>query len=157
MMRMATAKSVAVAAACGIFMISDASALSCRGFLQAARTSMGDGVAALRWVEHEASDRLKGLDTRPFEVLRDEARKTTAIIGHPDILKLDEGLKRCRNWTQPVHEICADAGQMLAEILDKHAAAPKPDYDKAAYAAAMKECERLMDVKPLASAIRGTD
>jgi hypothetical protein len=157
MTRVATAKSLAAAAACGIFMISDASALSCKGFLHAARASMGDDVAALRRVEHEAADRLKGLDTRPFEVLRDEARKTTAVIGHPDILKLEESLKRCRNWTQPVHKICADAGQMLAEILDKHVAAPKPGYDQAAYAAAIGECERLMGVKPLASAIRGTE
>jgi hypothetical protein len=138
-------------------MISDASALSCRGFLKAARDSMGGDVAALRRVEHEASDRLKGLDTRPFEALRDEAKKTTAIIGHPDILKLEEGLKGCRNRTFPVHKICAEAGNMLAEILDKYVAAPKPDYDRPAYAAAMKECEWLMDLKPLASAIRGTD
>jgi hypothetical protein len=138
-------------------MISDASALSCKGFLKAARGSIGGDVATLRRIEHEASDRLKGLDTRPFEALRDEARKVTAVIGHPDILKLEEGLKACRNRTHPVHKICADAGNTLADILDKYVAAAKPDYDKAAYAAAMKECERLMDVKPLVSAIRGTD
>lgn len=157
MRRAAAAKSLVVAVACSGLMISDASAFSCKGFLKAARTSMGADVATLRRVEHEASDRLKGLDTRPFEALRDEARKVTAIIGHPDILKLEESLKACRNRTHPVHKICADAGNTLADILDKHVATSKPDYDKAAYAAAMKECEWLMDVKPLASAIRGTD
>jgi hypothetical protein len=156
MTRAAAGKSLVVAAACSIFMISEASAFSCKGFLKSARAAIGGDVTVLRRVEHEASDRLKGLDSRPFEVLRDEARKTTAVIGHPDILKLEESLKACRNRTYPVHKICADAGNMLADILDKYAATPKPDYDKAAYAAAMKECEWLMDVKPLASAIRGT-
>lgn len=156
MRRTAAAKIAVLAAACDVFMMSDASAFSCKGFLEAARASIGEQVATLRRVEHEASDRLKGLDTRPFEVLRDDAMKISAVIGPPDILKLEETLKRCRNWTAPVHKICADAGQMLAEILGKHAAAPKPDYDKAAYAAAIGECEKLMGVKPLASAIRGT-
>ena len=34
---------------------------------------------------------------------------------------------------------------------------PKPDYDKPQYAAAMARCEKLMDLKPLKSVIRGTD
>ena len=157
MRRAAAGKSLVLAMACGLFMISDAKAQNCKGFLQSARLAIGGEVAALRRVEHEASDRLKGLDSRPFEVLRDEVRKTAAIIGPPGILKLEEELKRCRNWTVPVRKICADAGQMLADILDKYVAAPKPDYDKAVYAAAARECERLMDMKPLASAIRGTE
>jgi hypothetical protein len=138
-------------------MMSDASAFSCKGHLAAARATLGGDVATLRKIEHEASDRLKGLDTRPFEVLRDEARKVAAVIGPPAILKLEEELKRCRNRTFPVHAICAGAGNRLADILDKYAATAKPDYDKAAYAGAMKECEWLMDVKPLVSAIRGTE
>ena len=157
MSRAAAGKSLVLAAACGLFMISDANAQNCKGFLQSARLAIGGEVAALRRIEHEASDRLKGLDSRPFEVLRDEVRKTTAVIGNPGALKFEELLKGCRNWTAPVRKICADAGQMLADILDKYVAAPKPDYDKAVYAAAAKECERLMDVKPLASAIRGTE
>jgi hypothetical protein len=157
MRRAAAGKSLVLVVACSLFMISDANAQNCKGFLQTARLAIGGEVAALRRIEHEASDRLKGLDSRPFEVLRDEARKTTAVIGNPGALKLEELLKGCRNWTVPVRRICADAGKMLADILDKHVAAAKPDYDRAAYAAAAKECERLMDVKPLASAIRGTE
>jgi hypothetical protein len=156
-MRRAAAKNLVLAVACSIFMISDANAQDCRRFLQTARAAIGGEVSALRRIEHEASDRLKGLDSRPFEVLRDEARKTTAVIANPGALKLEELLKACRNWTVPVRKICADAGELLAGILDKHVAAPKPDYDKPAYAAAMGACERLMDVKPLASAIRGTE
>ena len=157
MRRAAAAKNLVLAVACSVFVISDANAQDCRRFLQTARAAIGGEVAALRRIEHEASDRLKGLDSRPFEVLRDEARKMTAVIANPGALKLEELLKACRNWTVPVHKICADAGQLLADILDQHVAAPKPDYDKPAYATAMGACERLMDVKPLASAIRGTE
>ena len=59
--------------------------------------------------------------------------------------------------TRPIRRICADAAQMLVEVLEKHVTAPKPEYDKAKYAVAMAECEKLMDLKPLRSAIRGTD
>jgi hypothetical protein len=100
---------------------------------------------------------LKGLDSRPFETLRDEARKTAAIIGSAKALADEEDLKRCRNDTRPIRKICADAAQKLVEALAKHVAAPKPDYDKAAYADAMAECEKLMELKPLTSAIRGNE
>ena len=45
----------------------------------------------------------------------------------------------------------------LVDILDKHVANPKPDYDKGQYGVAMAECEKFMDLKPLKSLIRGTD
>ena len=48
-----------------------------------ARLAIKTQVAALQRTEHEASDRLKGFDSRPFEFLRDEAKKTTAVIGNP--------------------------------------------------------------------------
>ena len=44
---------------------------------------------------------------------------------------------------------------MLLEVLEKHVGDSKPDYDKPRYAAAMAECEKLMDLKPLSSAFRG--
>jgi hypothetical protein len=147
----------ALAAACGALLVQDASAQSCKGFLQTARASIGNDVAALRHLEHEASDRLKGLDSRPFAALRDDAKKTAAIIGNPGVLKLEESLRGCRNWTRPVHKICFEAGQALVDVLEKYVASPRQDYDKAAFATAVAECERLMDLKPLKSALRGTD
>ena len=72
-------------------------------------------------------------------------------------LKDEEELERCRNATTPIRKICAGAAQALVDILDKHVASEKPDYDKPQYAAAMVACEKLMDLKPLKSAIRGTD
>jgi hypothetical protein len=112
-------------------------------------------VAALQRTEHEASDRLKGLDSRPFDFLLGEARKTTAVIADPAALKDEEELKRCRNITRLIRKLCADAAQRFVDILEKHAAAEKPEYDKPQYASLMTECEKLMGLKPLRSVIRG--
>ena len=150
-------KYLALSVICLVFLISDASAASCRGFAKEAQSAIKQHVVAIQRFEHEASDRSKGLDSRPFDFLRDEAKKTAAVIGQPKALTDEEELKRCRNATQPIRKICADAAQLLVEVLDKHVADAKPDYDKPRYAAAMAECEKLMGLKPLKSVIRGTD
>ncbi len=135
----------------------DASAADCRWFGRDAQTAIKTHVASLQRLEHEASDRTKGLDTRPFDILRDEARKTSAIIADPAALKDEEELERCRNLTTPIRKICAGSAQLFVDVLEKHVAGPKPDYDKPRYAEAIGNCEKLMDLKPLKSAIRGTD
>ena len=132
----------------------DASALSCHRFGEEVRAAIGKHVAALQRTEQEASDRLKGLDSRPFDFLVGEARKTTAIIADPVALKDEEDLKRCRNATQAIRKLCAGTAQALVDILDKHVASAKPEYDKPQYATAMAECEKLMGLKPVKSAIR---
>jgi hypothetical protein len=135
----------------------DANAVSCSRFTTDAQSAIKNHVAALQRTEHEASDRLKGLDSRPFEFLREESRKTAAIIGDPKTLADEEDLKRCRNATRPIRKICAEAAEMLLDILEKHVADAKADYDKPRYAIAITECEKLMGLKPLKSVIRGTD
>ena len=142
---------------CLVFLPQNANAASCRWFGKEAQSAVKIHVATLQRYEREASDRLKGLDSRPFEFLRDEAKKTAAIIGEPKALADEEELKRCRNATQPIRKICAGAAQLLMEILDKHVADSKPEFDRPRYATAMAECEKLMNLKPLRSAIRGTD
>lgn len=142
---------------CGLFLASEASAQDCRNFRKTARAAIGSQVAALQRLEHEASDRVKGLDSRPFELLRDEAKKVTAIVADPAALKREEELEKCRNRTVPIRKLCAGAARQLVGILEQHVAGPKPDYDKPQYAAAMAACEKLMDLKPLKSGIRGTD
>lgn len=156
-MHTAEAKSLILSIICCIFLSQNVNAASCRWFGREAQSAIKSHVATLQRYEHEASDRLKGHDSRPFEFLLGEARKTAAIIANPVWLKDEESLQRCRNATRPVRKICADAAQMLVEVLEKHVAAPKPEYEKAKYADAMAECEKLMDLKPLKSAIRGTD
>jgi hypothetical protein len=157
MIRHNTAECLVISVSCIVFFIHDANAQSCRNFAAEARAAIGSHVTALQRIEHEASDRAKGLDSRPFEFLLGEARKTTATVADPAALKLEEGLERCRNWTQPIRKMCATAAQMLIDALEKHVANAKPDYDKAQYAAAIEACEKSMGVKPLKSAIRGTE
>jgi hypothetical protein len=153
----AAAKITAISSICWIILTHDASAADCRWFARDAQKAIKTHVAALQRLEHEASDRTKGLDTRPFDVLRDEAKKTTAIIANPLALKREEGLERCRKATHPIRKICAGSAQLLVEVLEKHVANPKPDYDKPQYAEAMGSCEKLMNLKSLKSVIRGTD
>jgi hypothetical protein len=153
----ALAKPYLISISCFIFLINDANAVDCRWFGRDAQKAIKTHVAALQRLEHEASDRTKGLDSRPFEFLRDAARKTTAIIADPAALKDEEGLERCRNATRPIRKICAASAQLLVDVLEKHIANPKPDYDKPQYAEAMAVCEKLMDLKPLKTVIRGTD
>jgi hypothetical protein len=57
----------------------DVEAASCRGYPQGIRAAIKKQVEVLRALEREAADRLKGLDTRPFDYLLDRAR--AAAVG----------------------------------------------------------------------------
>jgi hypothetical protein len=149
-------KPLAVLGLCWTFLVQDASAQSCRNYLQAARADIGKHVAAMQRLEHEASDRSKGLDSRPFDFLLGEARKTAAIIADP-ALQGAGGSRDCRDPAHPVRRICLDAAQAWVDVLAKYIANPKPDYDKPRFAATVEDCEKLMDLKPLKSVIRATD
>jgi hypothetical protein len=153
----AQAKSLSIAITCLSFLTYDANAANCTRFAKEAQAAIKTHVLSLQRTEHEASDHLKGLDSRPFDFLRDEAKKTAAIVGEPKALADEEELKRCRNATRPIRKICAEAAQMLVDVLEKHVADAKAEYDKPRYAAAIGECEKLMDLKPLKSVIRGAD
>ncbi|TMJ01117.1 MAG: hypothetical protein E6G97_17360 [Alphaproteobacteria bacterium] len=135
----------------------DATAASCRRFPKETQSAIKAHVAALQRYEREASDRLKGLDSRPFEFLRGEAKKIVAIIGEPKALADEEDLQRCRNATRPIRKLCTEAALMFLEILENHAIDSKLKHDAPRYAAAIAECEKLMDLKPLKSAFRGTE
>jgi hypothetical protein len=150
-------KYLVLPAVCCLVLSQDANAASCRYFARDAQAAIGIQVAGLQRIEREASDRLKGLDSRPFDFLAGEARKLAAIITDPGKLKDEEGLQRCRNRTWPVRRICADAAQMLVDVLDKHVASAKPDYDKPQYAAAMAACETHMTLKPFNSSLRASE
>src|SRR5215213_6115093 len=154
MMPLVPVRDLVLSVICFCFLIHDANAANCLRFAEEARSAIKTHVAAVQRFEHEASDRLKGLDSRPFEFVRDEAKKTAAIIAEPKALADEEDLKRCRNFTQPIRRICAEATMLLGEILEKHVTDSKPAHDKERYAGAMAECEKLMNLKPLKSAIR---
>jgi hypothetical protein len=142
---------------CCSFLVQPANAQDCRSFGRDAQKAIKTHVAALQRLEHEASDRTRGRDTRPFEFLRDEAKNAVAVITEPGAIKREEELQKCRNQTFPIRKTCADAAEQLLAILEKYVANPTPDYNKPAYAAAMGSCEKWMDLKPLKSLIRGTE
>jgi hypothetical protein len=150
-------KCLASAAIYFILLTFGANAVTCQRLDREARSAIKIHVAALQRYEHEASDRLKGRDSRPFEFLRDEAKTIAAILGEPKALAGEEELNRCAGATGPIRKICNEAARMLVEILERHIADATPDYDRPRYAAAMAECEKFMDLKPLKSIIRGTD
>lgn len=149
-------KYLVLAISCVIIFASDASAADCRWFGRNAQNAIKAHVEALQRLEFEASDRLKGLDSRPFDFLLGEARKTTTIIADARAIEAEKELQRCRNATQPIRAICAAAAEKLVEILDQHVKSEKPDYDKAAFAQAAAACEKFMDLKPVKSSLRGT-
>ena len=146
-----------LSAACSLFLIQDANAADCRWHGRDTRNAISTHVAALQRIEHEASDRIKGLDSRPFDFLLGEARKTMTIVADPAALEDEKTLERCRNATTPIRKGCASAAQMLVEIVEKHVASEKPEYDKPRYALLMGECAKAMDLKPLKSLIRGNE
>ena len=121
-----TGKFILLSAACLCFLIHDASAADCRWFGRDAQRAIKHHVAALQRIEHEASDRLKGLDSRPFAFLLGEARKVTAIIADPVALEDEKLLERCRNWTQPIRTICAGSAQLLVDVLEKQSRPRNP-------------------------------
>jgi len=139
------------------FLSQDASAASCPASKNAGRAQIAPQVTALRRLEQEASDRVKGLDTRPFDVLRDEVKKVAAIIADPAALAREDELKSCRNAPLPVRKLCADAAQGLTDILEQHVASAKPDYDRPRYAATIADCEKAMDLKSLQTLLRGNE
>src|SRR3954453_10155708 len=107
------AKYIALSAICMVFLDQGASAQDCRNYLQAARADIGKQVAAMQRLEHEASDRAKGLDSRPFDFLAGDVGKTAALITDPALKPKGskDGAKDCRDPAHPVRRICLDAAQ----------------------------------------------
>jgi hypothetical protein len=132
-------------------------AASCRGYPQDVRAAIKKHVEALRALEHEAADRLKGLDTRTFEYLLVQARGTAAAIADKDALAKEEGLDRCRDGAPPVRRTCAEAARALVSVIEEQAAGAVSKASKRSYAEAMPRCERLMNVVPLTTVFRATD
>jgi hypothetical protein len=156
-MLVAASKFIVAAIACYGLLTDGANAANCRWFARDAKLAIGGHMAALQRLEHEASDRMKGRDTRPFGVLRDEAKKLLTVVADPAALAAEDDLQRCRNRTSPIRKICADAARMLVDALDKQVTDPKATFEKAQYSGAIGECEWLLGAKPLKSGLRGNE
>lgn len=142
----------------------DVEAASCRGYPQGARAAIKKQVQALRALEREAADRLKGLDTRPFDYLLDQARAAAGVIGEKDALAAEERLGRCPQSIPPVRRVCTEAAHALVSLIEQHAggsaitqakdAEAKQAEAKQAYSRAMPQCERWMEFAPLVTVFR---
>jgi hypothetical protein len=130
---------------------------SCRGYPESVRSAIKAQIEALRMIEREAADRLLGLDTRPFPYLAAEVRKAADTIADGKTLKLEDELRRCRNWVQPVGRICRNAADALAALLDAHDVRAVTGELKQAFAASIERCERLVRLAPLKTTIRTSD
>ena len=140
-----------------VFFSLSVEATSCRGYPQGVRAAIKKQVEALRALEHEAADRLKGLDTRPFDYLLSRARATAQVIADKDALAAEEGLSRCREAIPPVRRVCAEAAQALASLIEAHETGAAVSHPKQVYARAMPQCEQWMDFAPLVTVFRTID
>src|SRR5262245_1161646 len=111
-----------VALAFAVLLPLDVGAASCRSYPQGVRAAIKKQVEALRALEREAADRLKGLDTRPFDYLRDRARAAAGVTGDKDPLAAEERLSRCPRSPPPVRRVCTEAAHALVSLMEQQAA-----------------------------------
>jgi hypothetical protein len=132
--------------------------VSCRGYPEAVRPTIKPRVEALRLLEREAADRLRGLDTRTFPYLAGEARKAADLVADAKAVA-DEaaGIEKCRNSVPAVRAICRGAGLALATAIDEQEKEAASKDAKTAYGEAITRCEQLMGLQPLSTAWRTLD
>jgi hypothetical protein len=132
-------------------------AASCAGYSAAAARSIKPRVEALRLTDREASDRLIGLDTRPYPYLAGQARAAAAAIGDAKALQEEDELSRCPELVPHTRRICAMAGLALAAVIDEQAAGGATSLSKRTYTEAAAICESLVGLKPFQSRLRTAD
>ena len=132
-------------------------AASCQGYPSLAARAIKSRVEALRLTEREASDRLLGLDTRPFPYLAGQARAVAPAIADAKGLQEEDELGRCPQAVPHVRSVCATAALALAGAIEEQAAGGASILSKRAYAEAMGICEGLVGLKSLQSDFRTPD
>jgi hypothetical protein len=130
---------------------------SCRTYPKEIRFAINKQVGALRALEQETADRLKGLDTRTFEYLLAQARSAAEAIGNKDALAKEDRLEPCRDGAQSVRHMCAEAAQALVNLIEEQAAGAASRASKRTYAEVMPRCERGMNLVPLSTIFRTSD
>jgi len=129
--------------------------VTCRGYPEAARPQLKPKVDALRLLEREAADRLRGLDTRTYPFLAGEVSKTADLIGDAKAIEQEAaGVEKCRNAVEPVRAICRGAALALATAIEEQEKEAATKASRQAYGEAMARCEQLMGLQPLSTAWR---
>ena len=124
--------------------------VSCRNYPDMVRPSLRPRVDALRRLEREADDRLRGLDTRTYPFLAGEVRKQADLIADAKMLENEEaGAKPCRNAVPLVRAICRTAALAFAAAIDDEEKGEANKDNRKAYGESMMTCERLMGLGPL--------
>ena len=132
--------------------------VSCRNYPEMIRPSVRPRVEALRRLEREADDRLRGLDTRTYPFLAGEARKAADLIADAKMLENEEaGTKACRNAVPMVRANCRAAALAFAASLDDEEKGEANKDNRKAYGDSMVECERSMGLGPLNTPWRGRE
>jgi hypothetical protein len=138
--------------------LAPAQTVSCRNYPETVRPLIKPRIEALRLLEREAADRLRGLDTRTFPFLAGEVRKAADLIADPKALKDEEdGVGKCRNAVLPVRAICRSAALVLAAAIDEQEKDAATKESRQAYGEAMPRCEQFMGLQPLSTAWRTTN
>jgi hypothetical protein len=132
-------------------------AASCVGYPALAARAIRSRVEALRLTEREASDRLIGLDTRPFPYLAGQARAAAAAIAEAKALQEEDELLRCPEPVPHVRRVCAMAALALAGAIEEQAGGGAISSSKRSYAEAMGICEGLVGLKSLPTGFRTSD
>lgn len=121
-------------------------------------TSLKTQAEAMRKVELEAADRIRGLDTRPYEWLLEQARAAEKVVAVPALLKAEDALlERCRNAVKPVRRGCAAGAAALVEVVSELAAGEARKETKQVYLQTMPLCERWLGLTPLETTLRKAD
>jgi hypothetical protein len=152
-------RAIGVIAALAVLLAAEdrAAAAACTGYPAAAARAIKARVEALRLTEREASDRLIGLDTRPFPYLAGQARAVAAAIGDAKALNEEDELGRCPEPVPHVRRLCAIAAQALAAAIEEQAAGGASIPSKRAYGEAMGICESLVGLKPAPTSLRTSE
>ena len=113
----------------------------------------------MRKIELEAADRVRGLDTRPYEWLLEQARAAEKAISVPALLKAEDALlERCRNAIKPVRRGCAAGAAALVEVVSEFAAVGQARKEsRQVYLQTMPLCERWLGLAPLQTALRSVE
>jgi hypothetical protein len=153
-----TAVGICIAALATLLSASAAAAAApCRNYPAAAARAIKPRVEAVRLVEREATDRLVGLDTRPWPYLVGQARAAATAIGEARALQDEDSLDRCPDAVPRVRRVCATAGLALAGLLEEQGAGAASQIAKQIYGQAMAICEGFVGLAPLRTPWRTSD
>jgi hypothetical protein len=133
--------------------------VSCRDYPRALLPAVKLRVEAVRLLEREAADRLRGLDTRTYPFLAGEVRKAADAIADAKAAE-DEAaaVAKCRNMVHPLRSICRGAVLALASAIDEQEQKDAVSKEaRQAYGQGMAVCERLVGLAPLGTAWRTAD